>query len=121
MEELDVKFNARSRRLLELSIVANNIVQKARSKTKRVPTNLIRGLEDFRLSLDVMRDDPRFKSIAQINIMFIEEVVLFAKETNAGNTEQAEFHYSNSVDLNEKSDAIINALVDEIEVSADVI
>ncbi|PGS55098.1 hypothetical protein [Bacillus sp. AFS041924] len=121
MEELNAKFRARSHRLLELGIAANHIVEKGRSKSGRVPTNLVRGLEDFKLSLDAMRDDPRYKSIAQLNIEFVNEVVSFAKAINAGNKEIAEDHLRNSVDLHEKSDGLINALVDEIEVSANVV
>ncbi|MFF3021209.1 hypothetical protein ACFVRR_00905 [Gottfriedia sp. NPDC057948] len=121
MEELNAKFRARSQRLIELGIAANHIANKGLSKTRRVPTNLIRGLEDFKLSLEAMREDPRYKSIAQLNIEFVNEVVSFAKAINAGSMEIAEDHLRNSVDLHQKSDDLINALVDEIEVSADVI
>ncbi|QKE72135.1 hypothetical protein HPK19_04680 [Arthrobacter citreus] len=121
MEELNAKFRARSQRLVELSIAANHIVNKGLSKTGRVSTNLIRGLEDFKLSLDAMRDDPRYKSIAQLNIEFVNEVVSFAKAINAGNTEIAEDHLRNSVDLHQKSDDLINALVDEMDEGSEVV
>ncbi|WP_088072400.1 hypothetical protein [Gottfriedia luciferensis] len=113
MNELDAKFNARSQRLFELGVLANYIVTKG-DKSKRVPTNLIKGLEDFKLSLESMRDDPRFKSIAQLNIQFINEVVLYAKAVNAGNAALAKDHLRNSVDLHEKSDDLIYALVEEL-------
>lgn len=110
MEELDTKFRARTQRLVEFTVLANNLTDP---KRKRIPSNLIKGVEDFRLSFETMRDDPRLKSIAQLHLEMINEVVLYAKSKNAGETEQAERHLGLSIKLHDDSDKLIYGLINE--------